>query len=260
MKNKVVKNGWEYIVKKDSDKMMKIFKTKKAMIKFFLFIFMIFGIVPACKVQAAAPKIEKSYKVWLYNGTEGTEQSDQVYSKSIYISNLTKNGKITKLENSNPSVADVSVSQYGKNSVVVKAKSEGTAKLTFQYAGKKLSTKIVVEKWDSPCEMFKIGNKDYASYFERSERYCLGNRKKDISAKIKIKPKNGWKLIKINSYASKLKQKKIRNNSKMRLSIKGLYTQVEVYFKNKKTGEQRKLIFLYSDSTVWRNGNVFNWD
>lgn len=240
--------------------MMRIFRTKKAMAGVFILVLMICCIAPVCKVWAAAPKIEKSYKVWLYDGTEGAKQTDQVYSKIIFISNWTKNGKITKLKNSNPSVADVSISPYNKCSLIVTAKSEGTAKVTFRYAGKKLSTKVVVEKWDSPCETFKIGNKDYAGYFERSERYCLGNRKKDISAKIQIKPKEGWKLLKIHSYASKLKLKKIKNNSKMRLSIKASWTEVYVYFKNKKTGEQQELVFLYSDSKVWRGGNVFNYD
>lgn len=238
---------------------MNILKTKKAAVGVFLLVLMICIIAPVCKVWAAAPKVEKSYKIWLYDGTQGMRKSDQIYTKLISVENWKKNGKITKLNNSNPAVADISKSPYSKSIIFVKGKAEGTAKLTFQYAGKKLSTKIIVEKWESPCEKFKIGNRDFADCFERSERYCLGNRKKDISAKIQIKPKQGWKLLKINSYASKINFKKIKNNSKMRLSVKGLYTQVEVYFKNKKTGQQRKLVFLYSNNVVWRNGNIYNY-
>lgn len=51
------------MMKKDRDKMVRIFKTKKAMIEVFLLVLMMFGILPVVKVQAAAPKIEKSYKV-----------------------------------------------------------------------------------------------------------------------------------------------------------------------------------------------------
>ena len=65
------------MMKKDRDKMVRIFKTKKAMIEVFLLVLMMFGILPVVKVQAAAPKTEKSYKVWLYDGTEGAKQTDQ---------------------------------------------------------------------------------------------------------------------------------------------------------------------------------------
>lgn len=133
--------------------------------------------IPTSKVHAAAPKINKSYKVWLYENPVHP-YSDTPVRYHIIMQNQKRNGKITKIKNENPNVADVSRYAYSGSWLSVNAKAEGTTKVTFRYAGKKYSTKIIVKKWENPCQEFKIGNADYANCFNVSDAYCLGNRKK----------------------------------------------------------------------------------
>ena len=229
---------------------------KKGMKLAFLVIMILINMIQTSKAYAAAPKIDKSYRVWLYENPIdpgfGEERENQ-----IMVQNWTKNGKITKIKNGNPSIADVRTTSYNSPWLCVKAKAEGTTKVTFRYAGKKYSTKLIVKKWESPCEEFKIGNVDYADRFDKSDAYCWGNRKKDIKSKISIKPKEGWKLVKIESYPGKLQKQKIKNNSKMKLSIKAGWTEVYAYFKKKQTKEMIRLKFWYSDSKNWKEGNYF---
>lgn len=231
--------------------------TKKKGIKLaILTIMLLISMIPTSKVYAAAPKIDKSYRVWLYENPINPNNITESYME-IWMKNWTKNGKITKIKNVNPLVADVTKKYCGPSSFEVKAKAEGTTKVTFRYAGKKYSTKIIVKKWENPCQMFKIGNVDYTSRFDISDAYCWGNRKKDINAKISIKPKKGWKLVKIENYPGKMQKHMIKNNSKMKLSIKESWTEVYAYFKNKKTKEMVRLKFWYSDSKMWEEGNYF---
>lgn len=194
--------------------------------------------IPAANVQAAAPKVPKNCKFWFYEWKSGTSIA------SIYIQNPTAKGKITKLKNSNPSVAKVAVG--GNNYLTVEIKKAGTSKVTFTYAGKKFSTKISIKKWESPCSQFKVGKKDYAKYFKKSGQYNLNRQKKDRTEKIKITPKKGWKLTKIENLTPD-SEKTVKNNSKVKLSIKFTGTAVFAYFKNIKTGEKRKLYFGYSE-------------
>lgn len=218
---------------------------KKTVVVLLLF-FMVIQVMPSAVVHAAAPKVSKNLKAWLYDGVQTTAY--------VYIQNPVKNGKITKIKNSKPSIAKVSAAPNGYLSI--EPKSAGTTKITFQYAKKKLTTKITVVKWESPCKEFKIGKKNYAKNFEKSGQYNLNKQKKNKNEKIKIVAKKGWKLSKIESLTLN-GTKKVKNNSKVSLSVKGTGTGIYAYFKNKKTGEQRKLYFGYSNNP-FPSGNIYS--
>lgn len=204
------------------------------------------GAMPTMTAQAAAPKIEKKMYFRLYKAYPG--------SAYVSIQNAAK-GKITKLKNSNPSVAKVSVTE--KKYLLVTPQKAGAAKLSFYFAGKKLSTQIIVQKWENPCKEFRIGNKDYAKRFTKSEQFNHEQQKKDITAKIKITPKKGWKLRKIERIASNAPTKKIKNNAKVKLSIEGTGTGIYAYFKNSKTGKRERVYFGYGSSPM-EDENYYN--
>lgn len=222
--------------------MKKILKKTLAIL---LLCMIVIDVTPATAVHAKAPSVQKDVKAWLYKG--------KVEKGYLFIQDSTLNGKITKLKNSKPSIAEVSAGTGGYLQVTPKA--PGVTKVTFQYDKRKLTSKITVVKWSSPCKEFKIGNKNYAKYFEKSGQYNLNKQKKDTAQKLKIAPKKGWKLIKIEQLTSDGGEKKIKNNSKVNLSIKMSGTGIFAYFKNAKTGEIRKLYFGYS-SNPFASGNV----
>lgn len=226
--------------------MKKITKKTLAVV---LAIFMVIQALPSAVVHAAAPNVQKNLKIWLYDSMK----SNTAY---IYIQNPVKKGKITKIKNSKPSVAKVTA---GTNSyLAVMPKSEGTTKVTFQYAKKKLTTKITVVKWANPCKEFKIGKKNYAKNFEKSGHYNLNQQKKDKNEKIKIVPKKGWKLSKIERFTMESPAKKVKNNSKVNLTTKGTGTGIYVYFKNTKTGKMRKLYLGYSNIPI-PSTNIYDY-
>lgn len=227
-------------------KMRNVLKKKAAVIMAVVILVTAMGAIPTMNAQAAAPKIEKNLYFRLY----------QPYSGSAYvsISNATS-GKITKLKNSRPSVAKVSVKN--EKYLMVEPKKAGTAKVSFYFAGKKLSTKITVQKWENPCKVFKIGNKDYAKNFIKSEQFNSERHKKDITVKIKITPKKDWKLLRIERMTAYEPIKKIKNNSKIKLSIKWTGTGIYAYFKNIKTGVRERVYFGYGDSPI-KDENYYN--
>lgn len=202
--------------------------------------------------QAAAPKFQKKIQMRMYKQNAG-------YTYYFYVQNPTKKGKITNVKNSNSSVAETGVATDWKNRkciLTVEPKNVGKTKVSFKYGGKQFKTTITVEKWESPCKQFKIGNKDYAKKFEISDQYNLNKQKKDVTAKIKVTPKKGWKLLKIEYVLGKT----IKNNSKVKLSGGGKYgtgTGIYAYFKNKKTGKKERLYFGFSSQNS-PSKNIFN--
>lgn len=211
---------------------------------------LVLGILPTASVQAAGPKIAKKLHYYRYEGMGDVT----IYE---YLENRTTNGKVSRIKNSNPSVAKVTAGPNG--SLAVTLKSEGTTKVTFQYTKKKFTTRITVIKWESPCKTFKIGSRNYAKYFEKSGQYNLNKQEKDVNAKIKIVPKSGWKLQKIERFtAMDAKPKKVKNNSKVKLTTEDTGTGIYVYFKNTKTKESRRLYFGYSSAPM-ESGNIYNY-
>lgn len=78
--------------------------------------------------------------------------------------------------------------------------------------------------------------RNFTGYHGTERYFTHNNRKKDITATIKITPKKGWKLTKIEVQNMYDGTKRVKNNSKITLSIKGTGTGVYAYFKNTKTG------------------------
>lgn len=216
-----------------------------------------FGVFQISEVQAAVPKIDKNYLFRCYKG--GTLSGAFIKEKKwapVFVENIIAGENITNIQNTKPSVAKVI--RYNDFGLKVFPKSPGETIVTFQYAGKTLATKIKVVQWESPCQEFKIGNKDYAKFYEFSEGYDLFRRKKDKVAKIKIKPKKGWKLQEINLYSAQIpKGKKIKNNTKIRLSIKTECTMLNIKFKNIKTRKVQVLEFQYANGNL-KSGNKYS--
>lgn len=210
---------------------------------------MVVQAAPSTVAHAAAPFVTKNVKIWLHHNKKPN-------TVRFTIKNPVKNGKITNIKSSKPSVAKASA---GKDCLVVKLKSTGKTKITFKYAKKKLSTTITVAKWVSPCKEFKIGKKDYAKNFQKSGWYNLYNQKKNKKETIKIVPKKGWKLVKISAGEILGDWKTIKNGSKVNLSLKNGGTGIFAFFKNVKTGEQLSFCFHYSNLSL-PSGNDYDHD
>ena len=113
-------------------------------------------------------------------------------------------------------------------------------------------------KYKNPCQSFKVGNTNYTKYFKKSRHFNHNNRKKDITATIKVRPKKGWKLKKIEVFNIYDGVKKVKNNSKVTLSIKGTGTGLYAYFKNAKTGVVQRLELGYGRGGFKTGENIYD--
>ena len=212
-------------------------KIKKIMMTLTMVAFM-FGLanIGSVKVQAASPSIDKSVTYNLYKGQVGFG-----------------------LKNSNSKVIEVTASEDDMYPhVEIKLIGEGTTKISFQYAGKTLTQKITVRKYKNPCKLLKIGKTNYAKCFNKSGHYNHNKRTKNVTGKITIKPKKGWKLKKIEVFNIYDGVKKVKNNSKVTLSIKGTGTGLYAYFKNAKTGVVQRLELGYGRGGFKTGENIYD--
>lgn len=227
-------------------------KIKKIMMTLTIVAFM-FGLanIGSVKVQAASPSIDKSVTYNLYKG--------QVGFGSVWVRNPVTNAKITGLKNSNSKVIEVTASEDASYPhLEIKLVGEGTTKISFQYAGKTLTQKITVRKYKNPCKLLKIGKTNYAKCFNKSGHYNHNKRTKNVTGKITIKPKKGWKLKKIEVFNIFDGVKKVKNNSKVTLSIKGTGTGLYAYFKNTKTGVVQRLELGYGRGGFKTGENIYD--
>lgn len=198
-------------------------------------------------VQAANPFIQKNVSYYLY-------ENQRPSGGFIIVYDPLPNGKISNIKNSNPNVVKVELDeQFG--AIRVNVLKEGTSKVSFRYARKTFTQKITVVKYEDPCKSFKIGSTNYTKYFKKSRHFNHNNRKKDITATIKIVPKKGWKLTKIEVQNMYDGTKRVKNNSKVTLSIKG--TGLYAYFKNTKTGVVQVLNLGYGSGN-FPNRNYYD--
>ena len=178
---------------------------------------------------------------------------------SVLIHNPVTNAKITGLKNSNSKVIEVTASEDDMYPhLEIKLVGEGTTKISFQYAGKTLTQKITVRKYKNPCKLLKIGKTNYAKCFNKSGHYNHNKRTKNVTGKITIKPKKGWKLKTMysndhyrDSKKSKYvmtKDKKLKNGSSVKIQ-KG-YTSVKIDVQNPKGEVYRYLIILNRKTNV----------
>lgn len=178
---------------------------------------------------------------------------------SVLIHNPVTNAKITGLKNSNSKVIEVTASEDDMYPhLEIKLVGEGTTKISFQYAGKTLTQKITVRKYKNPCKLLKIGKTNYAKCFNKSGHYNHNKRTKNVTGKITIKPKKGWKLKKIEVFNIFDGVKKVKNNSKVTLSIKGTGTGLYAYFKNAKTGVVQRLELGYGSGGFKTRENIYD--
>lgn len=203
--------------------------------------------VPMSDVQAASPKFKKKIEYTLY-------KRNVLSCKYCYIENPTKKGKITNLKCSNKKVIEVKKMSGNNHAIAITPKKAGKATISFKYAGKKYTSTVVIKKWENPCKTFKLGKKDYASYFEKSGTYQLHKQKKNQKVTVNIVAKKGWKLKKITNTGTKVK-----NKSKVSLEKWGIYgtgSNVEAEFYNTKTKETVRLSFGYSGFKQ-PSGNIY---
>lgn len=225
-------------------------KTCKFMTMLLMSLFL-FGItaVGMVEVHAATPKFEKKLEYYLYK-----DRLSVTYF--VRISNPVAKGKITKLTNSNPKVVSVKANnRYG--CLEIQPKQKGISKVSFRYAGRTFSTTITVMQYENPCQQFKIASINYKKGFDKSSHFNHNNRKRDLTGTISIKPKKGWKLLKIEVFNMYDGRKTVKNNSKIKLSINGTGTGVQAYFKNTKTGKIQMLYLGYSGFDC-ENENIYD--
>lgn len=153
---------------------------------------------------------------------------------SVYLPDIGMDAEI--LDNSNPSVAEV---MGGGCLLSVTTKRIGSTSITFRYGGKTWKSKINVRKWENPCRTFKLEEKDYSGVFKNLNIYNQ-YRKKGITTKVQIIPKEGWKLNKIEKLHEGISTA-VKNNSNVELSLEGTGSAIVAYFINLTTGAEQKL-------------------
>lgn len=126
--------------------------------------------------------------------------------------------------------------------------------LTFQYiakngnivltatgkSGKKYITNLSIRNYQKTVTKFKIGSKNIASQFKKSESGSL-RIKKTQKQKISIKAKKGWKVRSITYEDSRSKApKKVKNNKSITIkkpsSSEKNGSEIHVLLQNKQTG------------------------
>lgn len=192
------------------------------------------GLFGSMTAEAAVPK--------LYTTEMTCYVMNPLMSYVEDIEGVKSTSQITNLKSSNPSVATVSKEKMSGSenaSIVVLAKKAGKTVVSFtvKYGtglkkSKKLKLNVTVKKYTNPCKSFKIGTKEYASYFKSTTfGFAKGSGK---TLKVSVKARSGWKLDHLYVRSSRGETKDIKNNSKLNTKT---YPSVYAQFVNKKTGD-----------------------
>ena len=209
---------------------------KRGSILAMLLLAALLGAMPLSGMQAEAkakPKAPKKVICVIYPKLKGKSpamgEEGGYIAPGIRIQSSVKKAKAAKIKSSNPKVVGAKLSKYAGDWIKLSPKKPGKATVAFQYAGRKLSTEVIVKNYGNPCKTFQVGGTEFASKFKKSSDYEY-KFKKGRDAKVNIKPKKGWKLMELASGGVLIK-----NKSRVNVSYAGSY--VEASFKNKKTGE-----------------------
>lgn len=125
----------------------------------------------------------------------GSESSNWEVLSIMYCS---KKSQIKNLKSSNKKVKVEAKEGY----VVAKYPNKAlTTTITCTVKNKKLSTKLIVKKYQNPAKTYKIGSKNYASIFNYNSRNYEG--KKCKNQKFTVAAKKGWKITSVNIYTGK---------------------------------------------------------
>ena len=125
-----------------------------------------------------------------------------------YNSSKSPTKKIANVKSSNAAVATAEANSYSANgktiyTMNIKVFKAGTTKISFKFGSKKYTVKYVVKPYKNNLASFKVGAKNYKSLFDPSaiERtsYSIpaSVKVKNISGKVQVKLKSGWKIKKI---------------------------------------------------------------
>lgn len=193
----------------------------------------------------------------LMPATANAAEENLNYSPNLVLSskcsyNIKFPEKIKKATSSNPAVLDLTdYSDGGPDDMNPKffqfytLNGPGQTVINFTgKSGKVYTMNLTVVKYSNPVKKFKIGSKNLASKFKKSNTgwYSI---KKTQKQKISIKPQKGWEIVDIDysDYNLKKPVKKIKNNKRITLkyykSTKRFMpasTMIHVKLKNTTTG------------------------
>lgn len=154
----------------------------------------------------------------------------------IDVINPTKKTSVKKLKSSNRKIVKT---KWDKNLNQIRFDVYRPGKATVTgvlYDGKNkiknFKIKVSINKYECPLKTFKVGNKDYASEYNKTNSYGK-TFEKGKKLKVYVEAKKGWKLERI-SYGSGKKLKKVSNNSVITFNKENSYIMVEFFNKKKK--------------------------
>ena len=162
--------------------------------------------------------------------------------KTTKVVKITQSKKI--LKNIKTEVRDEGSERNITLSFVPKKAGTTTLSITVNSNGKKKvhKLKIVILKYNNPVNTLKIGNKNYAGIFKKSEFRYVSKPKKDKNVKLQIKPKKGYTLDTIfYSYMKKdgtIGTQILKNGQKFKFRAKSI--QLQIYFRKEVEGIEQE--------------------
>lgn len=190
------------------------------------------------KTTVNQDKITYPTSRYVWSCDEGIGDDEDLY---LYGSHTPKGAKIINLKSSNPKIVKAKIQD--KVDIHFTRKNAGTTTLSYDLTWKEkdgtqstkhFTTKITLWKYQNPCASFSFNGKNYASKFKKHPFFWKHNL--GTKVKISVKPKKGWKLVRLGYTGGK----KIKNNSTIRLK-KGIFTFITADFKNTKTKRVRSV-------------------
>lgn len=192
---------------------------------------LIIGFVP---YPASEVKADPSMSV--KNGEKKTlinSAMDRKEGYYIYFSDMPDSVNKIKVSTSKKSVAAIKKLGYGM--FTVKPKKAGTTKVTVTGTadGKKITRKCTIKivNFKQPFKSLKIDGKNYSKKVKSSGN-GIGVKTKKSKIKFSYKLNSGWKVV-----DARADGKKVKNGKTYSLPIEERYVGIELYVKNKKTGE-----------------------
>ena len=187
-------------------------------------------------VTYPALEVKADPSMGVKNGSKKTlinSAADRKEGYYIYFSDMPDSVKKVKVSVSKKSVIKVKYIGYGM--FVVQPKKTGTSKVTVTGVAdaKKITRKCTIKivNFKQPFKCLKIDGKDYRKKVKSSGN-GIGVKTKKSKIKFNYKLNSGWKVV-----DARADGKKVKNGKTYSLSIGEQYVGIELYVKNKKTGE-----------------------
>lgn len=187
-------------------------------------------------VSYPALEVKADPSMGIKNGSKKTlinSAADRKEGYYIYFSDMPDSVKKIKVSNSKKSIATIKYFGYGM--FTVKPKKAGTTKVTLTGTadGKKITRRCTIKivNFKQPFKSLKIDGKDYRKKVKSSGN-GIGVKTKKSKIKFNYKLNSGWKVVDAQTDG-----KKVKNGKTYSLPIGEQYVGIELYVKNKKTGE-----------------------